>query len=52
MRRILVHVKTQKVGSMVEDIFEVDDIAPPDLINELAKEAMFEMIEWDWKEVK
>lgn len=39
------------VGSQVSDIIEVDDDYSPSEIEEMAREAMFNMIEWEWKEL-
>lgn len=50
MRIIRVYVSTSKVGSRCETEIEVDDEATEEDITELAQEAMFGMIEWDWRE--
>lgn len=44
-------VSTNKVGSNCEFEFEADDDATEDEIEELAREAMFEQIEWNFEVV-
>ena len=41
-------VRTRKVGSAVEFELEVDDSDSDDDIEQLAREAMFDRIEWDY----
>ncbi len=52
MRKIKVFVSTNRVGSQDYREFEVDDDASNECIEDLAKEEMFDMIEWYWKEVE
>lgn len=55
--RIKVSVSTNKVGSEVEDFFEIDDeelegLTPTDIRNRIedaAKDTMINMISWDWE---
>lgn len=56
--KIKVWVKTNKVGSDSKTSFEIDDADLKQIkgkdkkeayINELAKEAMFNLIEWNWE---
>lgn len=42
-------VETNKVGSMSEFEFEVDDDCTDEEIEELARDAMFEHIEWNYE---
>ena len=49
MKTIKVHVSTNRVGSGDCREFEVDDEAPLGEIEELAREEMFDMIEWHWE---
>ena len=51
MKKIQVSVSTRKVGSKTETTIDVDDDAPESEIDEMAREAMFELINWDWREV-
>jgi len=46
--KIKVHVTTGLVGADRECEIEVDDDATDDQIEEQAREAMFELIEWAW----
>lgn len=49
--KIKVSVQTDKVGSKCEQEIELDDedhLTDEDL-EEIAKDTMFEMIEWNWK---
>lgn len=52
MKTITVHVSTGMQGSDREVEIEVDDDTPDDEIEELARDAMFEMIEWTWRKTK
>jgi hypothetical protein len=52
MKRIRVYVTTNRVGSKVERIFEVEDDCSEQEIEEFAKDSMFEMIEWGYSEVE
>lgn len=45
------YVATNKVGSDCDFEFEADDDATEDEIGELAREAMFEQIEWNFEVV-
>ncbi len=49
MQRITVTVRTNKVGSKCETWIEVEDDAEDAEIEELARDAMYEMIEWNWR---
>ena len=51
MKTIKVHVSTNRVGSGDYKEFEVDDGASLEEIEELAREEMFDMIEWYWEYV-
>jgi hypothetical protein len=48
VRIIYVKVSTGKVGSACTGSFEVGDDETPEEIEELAREAMFELIEWHY----
>lgn len=48
MKRVTVRVSTNRVGSECKDSFEVEDDATEEEIEEMAKDAMFSMIEWNW----
>ena len=52
MRKIKVHVSTNRVGSGDYKEFEVDEGASVEYIEELAREEMFDMIEWYWEEIE
>lgn len=49
--RIKVHVTTGLVGSDRECEIEVEDDATDDQIEEQAREAMFDLIEWTWSRI-
>lgn len=51
MKKIRVWVQTNKVGSRCETVFEVSDDEAEEDITEQAKDHMFDMIEWDWREL-
>lgn len=51
MKKIRVWVATRKIGSKCETTFEIEDDATEDEITEVAQEAMWDMIEWDWVDV-
>lgn len=48
MKQIKGYIKTNKVGSTCEFEFEIEDDATPEEIEEWAKEAAFENIEWSY----
>jgi len=58
--KVKVWVQTRKVGSKCFTTIDIDDVTlagldsdiVEGLINEDAKQAMFEMVEWDWDIVK
>lgn len=50
MRTIKIYIKTSKVGSQCDDTMEVEDDATDDEIEEMAKDAAFNMMEWGWSE--
>lgn len=52
MRKIRVYLNTDLAGCTIEDEFEVDDNASNDEIEEMAKESMFDHIDWGWEEIK
>lgn len=47
--KIVVTVRTNKVGSKCERVIEVDDDTSEDDLEDIAMVIMFEMIEWNWK---
>ena len=49
--KIKIEVGTKKIGSKCTRIIEVPDDADEELIEELAYESMWEMIDWDWKRI-
>lgn len=50
--RIEVFVETNRVGSRVTDVIEVDDDATESDIDAIAQQQMFEMISWGWKKLE
>ena len=50
MKTIKIWIKTDKVGSICEDSFEVDDDCSPEEIEEFAREQAFQMMEWGFEE--
>ena len=52
MRKIIVSVSTGYVGCRKETEMEVDDSVTDDEIDEQAREVMFEMIEWNWRDAE
>lgn len=46
MKKIYVEVATRKVGSQCAIEFDVDDDTTPEQIEEMAREQMFEMVDW------
>lgn len=53
MRKFRVWVSTNRVGSKVEDTFEIEDPkATQEDIEVEAREIMYNMIEWSFEEVK
>lgn len=49
MRKIKVWASTKYVRSEDYEVIEVDDDVTPDEIEEIAREAMFELISWGWE---
>lgn len=49
--KIRITVSTNKVGSEKVRTIEVDDDTLEDDIEEIAKDAMFDMISWNWERV-
>lgn len=49
-RRIVVSVSTNIVGSETSQTLEIESDMTEDEIDDLARDTMFEMIEWGWKE--
>ncbi len=52
MKKIRVTVSTNKVGSGTERVIEVEDDSTQEEMEQTAQETMFEMINWDWREVR
>jgi len=50
--RILVKIRTNMNGSECVDEFDMDDNATPREIEEYARDAAFQMIEWDYEVVE
>jgi hypothetical protein len=50
--KIKVTVSTRKVGSQCERTFEIEDDLTDDEIEQIAQEAMWNMVEWNWKKEK
>lgn len=50
--KIKVYVQTNKIGSLCEDEFELDDNISESEIEDQARECMFNMIEWSWSKEK
>ncbi len=48
MKKIMVSVSTKKVGSTCDCELEFEDDATEAEIEEAARDAMFDMIEWNW----
>lgn len=48
MKKIDVWVTTGKIGSKCSTVIEVEDDCPDDVIEELARDAMFSLITWSW----
>ena len=51
MRRIIVSIGTNRVGSTVSREFEIEDSATEEEINEIAWETAMDMIDFTWSEV-
>lgn len=49
--KIRVWVKTDAIGSKVERIIDVEETDDDDGLEELAKDEMFQLIEWSWERV-
>ena len=47
--KLIVYAKTNKVGSKVEREIEIDGDEDEDTIEEIARDTMFEMIDWGWE---
>ena len=50
--RILARVRTNKVGSGCEDEFYVDNATPAHEIEECAREAAFQMVDWSYEVIE
>lgn len=50
MRKFIASIATSKVGSQCDVEFEVDDDATEEQIEEAARDAAFEYIDWWWEE--
>ena len=50
MRKFIASIATSKVGSQCDAEFEVDDDATEEQIEEAARDAAFEYIDWWWEE--
>ena len=50
--KIRVWTHTDIVGSMTEDVIEVEDGLTEEQIDEEAKEYIFNFIEWGWNEIE
>lgn len=46
--KIKVYVSTNKIGSECSTTFDIEDDASEEEIEEIAREEMFNMIEWNW----
>ena len=51
MRKIKAYLETGFVGCRIEEEFEVEDDATQQQIEEEAREALFNSIDWGWHEV-
>ena len=49
MKRIVVTVSMGLVGCNRKSVIEVEDELSDEDIDELARDAMFSLIEWDWR---
>jgi len=47
--KILVKIRTNKIGSECFNEFDLDDDSTPEEIEELAQEVAFEMVDWSYK---
>lgn len=52
MRVFKGNISTDKIGSACEFEFEVEDTATEEEIEQAARDAAFEHVEWNFKEVK
>lgn len=52
MKTVEVHVSVGLVGCDRTGTFQVEGATTEDEIEELARDAMFEMIEWSWRVVE
>lgn len=50
MKRFRGYVKTSRAGSRDEFVFEADDDASDKDIEDIAKDCMFDLIEWGYEE--
>lgn len=51
MRKIKAYLDTRFAGCRIEEEFEVEDDATQEQIEEEAREAVFNSIDWGWHEV-
>ena len=51
MKKIRVWAETDRVGSFVDTIIEVEDNATTEQIEDDAQEAAYELSSWGWEEV-
>lgn len=51
MRKIKAYLETGFAGCRIEEEFEVEDDATQEQIEEEAREAVFNSIDWGWHEV-
>ena len=51
MRKIKAYLDTGFAGCRIEEEFEVENDAPQEQIEEEAREAVFNSIDWGWHEV-
>jgi hypothetical protein len=50
--KIKVYVSTNKINSKCERIIEIEEPrSSEEEIEQIARETMFEMIEWNWEEI-
>lgn len=53
MPKLKITVSTRKVGSRCDDVVDIDksDLEEADFneVNDWARDAMFEMVEWNWR---
>lgn len=51
MRKIKVYLETGFAGCRIEEEFEVEDDATDAQLEEQAREAIFDRVDWGWYEV-